>query len=73
MPEHVDTLRGWGIPVWVTYPRTVAEGLAMIRDLGEVTGTQARAEAMLAELQPLYERVSAQSASRPPVAAEWAG
>ena len=25
--EHVATLRGWGIPVWVTYPRTVA-GLA---------------------------------------------
>lgn len=65
--EHVDILRGWGIPVWVTYPRTVAESLAMIRDLGEITGTQARAEAMLAELQPLYERVSAQSASRPPV------
>jgi ABC-type Fe3+-hydroxamate transport system substrate-binding protein len=64
---HVDVLRGWGIPVWVTYPRTVAEGLAMIRDLGEVTGTQARAAAMLAQLQPLYERVSAQSAARPPV------
>ena len=41
--EHVDTLRGWGIPVWVTYPRTVAEGLAMIRELGEVTGTSPRA------------------------------
>ena len=64
---HVDTLRGWSIPVWVTYPRTVADGLAMIRDLGEITATQARAEAMLAELQPLYERVNAQSASRPPV------
>lgn len=65
--EHVETLRGWGLPVWVTYPRTVAEGLAMIRDLGEVTGTQARAQAMLAELQPLYESVSAQTAARPPV------
>ena len=65
--EHVDTLRAWGIAVWVTYPRTVAQGLAMIRDLGEVTGTQERAAAMLAQLQPLYERVSAQSASRPPV------
>ena len=65
--EDVETLRGWGLPVWVTYPRTVAEALAMIRDLGEVTGTQARAQAMLAELQPLYESVSAQSAARPPV------
>jgi ABC-type Fe3+-hydroxamate transport system substrate-binding protein len=65
--EHVETLRSWGIAVWVTYPRTVAQGLAMIGDLGEVTGTQARAAAMLAELQPLYERVSAASALRPPV------
>jgi ABC-type Fe3+-hydroxamate transport system substrate-binding protein len=65
--EHVDTLRAWGIPVWVTYPRTVAEGLAMIRELGAVTGTEARAQAILAELEPLYERVSAQSASRRPV------
>jgi len=65
--EHVETLRGWGLSVWVTYPRTVAEGLAMIRDLGEVTGTQARAQAMLAELQPLYESVSAQTGARPPV------
>jgi ABC-type Fe3+-hydroxamate transport system substrate-binding protein len=61
---HVETLRAWGIPVWVTYPRTVAQGLAMIRELGEVTATQARAEAMLAELEPLYERVRAESASR---------
>jgi ABC-type Fe3+-hydroxamate transport system substrate-binding protein len=41
--EHVATLRAWGIPVWVTYPRTVAEGIAMVRELGAVTGTAARA------------------------------
>jgi ABC-type Fe3+-hydroxamate transport system substrate-binding protein len=65
--EHVDTLRGWGIPVWVTYPRTVAEGLAMVRELGQVTGTDGRAEAILADLEPLYARVRAASARRPPV------
>jgi ABC-type Fe3+-hydroxamate transport system substrate-binding protein len=65
--EHVDVLRGWGIPVWVTYPRTVAEGLAMIRELGEVTGTSPRAEALLAELEPLHARVRAASARRRPV------
>src|SRR5882672_11883109 len=52
--EHIETLRAWGIPVWVTYPRTVAEGLAMIRELGEVTGARAAAEALLVELEPLY-------------------
>jgi ABC-type Fe3+-hydroxamate transport system substrate-binding protein len=65
--EHIATLRDWGIPVWVTYPRTVAEGLAMIRELGEVTGTAARAEALLAELEPLHARVQAASARRRPV------
>jgi ABC-type Fe3+-hydroxamate transport system substrate-binding protein len=65
--EHVETLRGWGIPVWVTYPRTVAEGLAMVRELGQVTGTDRRAEAILADLEPLYARVRAASARRRPV------
>jgi ABC-type Fe3+-hydroxamate transport system substrate-binding protein len=62
--EHVETLRGWGVAVWVTYPRTVAEGLAMIRELGEVTGTAERAAAILAELEPLHARVRAATARR---------
>ena len=65
--EHIETLRAWSIPVWVTYPRTVAEGLAMIRELGAVTATEDRAEALLAELEPLYARVRAESARRPPL------
>ena len=65
--EHVDTLRGWNIPVWVTYPRTVAQGLAMIRELGQLTGTLPRAEAILGDLEPLYQRVRATTARRRPV------
>jgi ABC-type Fe3+-hydroxamate transport system substrate-binding protein len=65
--EHVETLRGWDIPVWVTYPRTVAQGLAMIRELAELTGTTARAAAILADLEPLYARVRAATARRRPV------
>jgi ABC-type Fe3+-hydroxamate transport system substrate-binding protein len=66
--EHVETLRRWGLAVWVTYPRTVAGALAMIEELGEVTGTSDRARAMLAELRPLYETVRAATARRRPVA-----
>ena len=55
--DHVETLRSWSIPVWVTYPRTVAEGIRLIADLGSVTGTEARARAMLSDIEPLYERV----------------
>src|SRR2546421_11318714 len=64
---HIDQLRAWAIPVWVTYPRTVADGLRLIRELGEVTGTRRRADAMLGELAPLYERVRAAAAAQPPV------
>jgi ABC-type Fe3+-hydroxamate transport system substrate-binding protein len=64
---HVATLRDWGIPVWVTYPRTVDGALAMIRELGEVTGAQAAATRMLAELTPLVTRVRAAVGARPPV------
>jgi ABC-type Fe3+-hydroxamate transport system substrate-binding protein len=65
--EHVETLRGWGIPVWVTYPRTVAQSLVMIRELGELTHTGARARAILADLEPLFERVRLTAARRRPV------
>ena len=62
--EDIETMRADGISVWVTYPRTVAEGLAMIRDLGEVTGARERAQALLDTLQPLYERARARAAAR---------
>jgi ABC-type Fe3+-hydroxamate transport system substrate-binding protein len=65
--EHVETLRRWGIPVWVTYPRTVAQSLVMIRELGELTHTSARAQAILADLEPLFERVRLTAARRRPV------
>jgi ABC-type Fe3+-hydroxamate transport system substrate-binding protein len=65
--EHVETLRGWDIPVWVTYPRTVAQSLVMIRELGAITDTAGRAAAILADLEPLYAQVRATTARRRPV------
>jgi ABC-type Fe3+-hydroxamate transport system substrate-binding protein len=67
LKTDVDTLRDWGIPVWVTYPRTVTEGIRMIRDLGEVTGASAPASALAGELEALYERVRAETAAQPPL------
>lgn len=64
---HVETLRGWGIPVWVVYPRTVADGIRMVRDLGVVTGRAAQAEPLARELDALHARVGAESARRAPV------
>ena len=65
--EHIETLRAWSIPVWVTYPRTVEGSLAMIRELGEVTGARAAAAAILAEIEPLLAAVRAAVVARPPV------
>jgi ABC-type Fe3+-hydroxamate transport system substrate-binding protein len=65
--EHVEQLRAWGIPVFVTYPRTVREGIGMIRELGSVTGTEARAEAILSELEPLYRQAVNLGRTRPSV------
>ena len=65
--DHIETLRSWSIPVWVTYPRTVAEGIQLIADLGWVTGTDARAREILREIEPLYERVARATAQRTPV------
>jgi ABC-type Fe3+-hydroxamate transport system substrate-binding protein len=65
--EHVEALRAWSIPVWVTYPRTVADGIGLITELGAVTGTEARAAEIVGEIQPLYERVRSAASRRPPV------
>lgn len=65
--EHVETLRAWGIPVWVTYPRTVADGIRMIRELGALTGTESRATAIAGALEALVAEVAAARARRPPV------
>jgi ABC-type Fe3+-hydroxamate transport system substrate-binding protein len=61
---HVETLRAWGIAVWVVYPRTVAGGIEMVRELGRVTGTERRAERVAGELDARYAEVCAGSAGR---------
>src|SRR5919108_5958972 len=67
LAADVETLRGWDIPVWVTYPRTVEGALAMIRELGEVTGARAAAASLLAALEPLVADLGAATRNRPPV------
>jgi ABC-type Fe3+-hydroxamate transport system substrate-binding protein len=54
--EHVEALRASGIPVFVQYPRTVAEGIRMIEELGAVTGTEEPAREITAGLWPLYHQ-----------------
>jgi ABC-type Fe3+-hydroxamate transport system substrate-binding protein len=64
--SHVDTLRGWGIPVYVTYPRTVAAGIRLIRELGQLTGTAEQGAEMTAALEARFAETRARQAGRAP-------
>jgi ABC-type Fe3+-hydroxamate transport system substrate-binding protein len=66
--EDIERLRAWSIPVWVAYPRTVAEGIGFIGELGALTGAEPRARALQRDLEALHERVQSACAGRPPVA-----
>jgi ABC-type Fe3+-hydroxamate transport system substrate-binding protein len=62
--EHVETLRAWGIPVHVTYPRTVADGIRLIGELGALLEAGPRAHEMEAALRARYDEVRAAAAGR---------
>jgi ABC-type Fe3+-hydroxamate transport system substrate-binding protein len=64
--EHVETLRAWGIAVHVTYPRTVADGIRLVGELGALLEVGERARELEAELQARYDRVRAAAAGRRP-------
>ncbi|MEX2223810.1 MAG: cobalamin-binding protein [Candidatus Rokuibacteriota bacterium] len=64
--EHVETLRAWGIPVHVTYPRTVADGIRLVGELGELLEAGAGAREMEAALRARYDEVRAATAGRRP-------
>ncbi len=63
--DVVERLRAAGVPVWVTFPRTVREGIALVRELGEVTGTAARAGPLAADLTARYAATAEATAARP--------
>lgn len=62
--EHVETLRGWGIPVHVTYPRTVADGIRLVGELGDLLEAGPRAREIEAALWARYEEACAAAAGR---------
>jgi ABC-type Fe3+-hydroxamate transport system substrate-binding protein len=63
--DVVDALRAEGVPVWVTFPRSLTEGIGLIRELGTLTGTEAAAEALARPLEAARARVLARAADRP--------
>lgn len=63
--EHVEILRAWGIAVHVSYPRTVTEGIALVRELGQVVGADARGRSLAAALEARHRETRARLAGRP--------
>jgi ABC-type Fe3+-hydroxamate transport system substrate-binding protein len=63
--EHVETLRAWGIPVHVTYPRTVDDGIRLVGELGAVVEAGPRARELEAALRGRYDEVRAAVDRRP--------
>ena len=64
--SHVDTLRAWGIPVYVTYPRTVVEGIRLISELGQLAGAAQRGAEMARALEARLAETRARQAGRAP-------
>lgn len=65
--EDVEALRAAGIPVFVTYPKTVREGIELIRILGGLTDTASVAEAMAGPMEQIYEETLRLTRGRKPL------
>lgn len=63
--EHVETLRRWGIPVYVTYPRTVAAGIRLVGDLGALVGLPEQGTQMAAVLESALDGVRSARVGKP--------
>ena len=63
---HVETLRAWGIPVYVTYPRTVAAGVELVADLGALTGVEQEGRRIAEDLARRLSGARARQSGRVP-------
>ena len=63
----VEAMWAAGLKVLVTYPRSVKEGIRLIRDLGLLTGTGDRAEEIAAACEAERAEVGQAAAERTPV------
>ncbi len=65
--EDVEAMWAAGLSVLVTFPRTVREGIQLIRDLGVLTGKTDGAEAIAGRCEATLEEVESGMAGRAPV------
>ena len=63
--EDFTWLAEHGLTLYVTAPRTVADGIHMIEKLGEVLDCHTTSDLLVSHLWSVYERVTNESAQRP--------
>jgi ABC-type Fe3+-hydroxamate transport system substrate-binding protein len=61
----VERLESAGLAVWVTYPRTVREGAALLRELAALGATPEAIEAEVAPVEAAVGRAEAEPVERP--------
>lgn len=64
--EVVETLRAAGLAVWVTFPRTLREGIDLVREVGALTGVPEAAERLAASAEARHAATRARLAGRTP-------
>ncbi|MBI2458595.1 MAG: cobalamin-binding protein [candidate division NC10 bacterium] len=62
--EDVEAMWAAGLKILVTYPRTVRQGIQLVRDLGVLTGESSRAEGIAAECEAALGKVERATAGR---------
>ncbi|HXH10110.1 MAG TPA: helical backbone metal receptor [Alphaproteobacteria bacterium] len=65
--QDVEALQARAIPVFISFPRTVAEALSTLRTLAQIAGAEAQALPILNHLEAVYHDTLALSAKRRPV------
>jgi ABC-type Fe3+-hydroxamate transport system substrate-binding protein len=65
--EDVEALIAAGLPVFVTYPRTVAGAIAELRELAEMTGAIEAAAPIIAEAEEALRHAEAANERRTPL------
>lgn len=63
--DVVEALRAAGMPVWVTFPRTVSDGIELIGDLGALTGAEEAADTLVRRIEAARATMLAHVAGRP--------
>lgn len=61
----VTQLEAAGIPVWVTYPRTVAEGAALLREIALLGGRSVELDRVVGPVEQAVERALGERPSEP--------